>query len=295
MITLTIRDNGNVSSEVRHLGHRLSHTDKESMDETLQERLPRNLTLHVGNAESLLERAESSSEQNELIFAPVELHRRNIQRRLRESEIPHSGLHFSDPAEVAVQLLETADLSTITIDRIDRLSMIRSVLSAENSSISSPTIPSDPQSVEQIRTEIETVTGFHPERIGALREISADLTAPIDKDSTEILDAAVTIEQLLRQQTTKSVSDVELVRRATRVILSTHGDVLQEAFPSLNRVSLVGVSSIPAAHIDLLHAILTSLSVPVDIHFRLGTGTYLSQRLSQLLDVTEPGAVVFDS
>jgi len=294
MISLTIRDEGLVSNEIVHLGHSSARTCDTPMAQTLQEQLPKNMTLHVGHEEALLERTDRSSHQTELILAPVELHRRNIQRRLRESRTPKDGLQFTDPTEVGERLLDVAGLPTTTIDRIDRLSMIQSILSNDEESITSPAVPSDPQSVEQIRTEIENVTGFHPERLETFQDVVDGLIPPIDADAAEILNTAMGIERALRQRTSKSISDVEFVRRASRKILTTDGEVWQEEFPEVDCVSLVGVSSVPAAHIDLLHAVLASMAVPVHIHFRRGTGSYLSQRVPQLFDVAEPGAVVFD-
>lgn len=295
MIALTIRDEESARNEIVHLGHTSAKASDTSMARTLQGQLPQNLTLHIGREEALLERADNLPNQTELILAPVELHRRNIQRRLRESQTPKDGLQFADPADVGERILDAADLSTTTIDRIDRLSMIRSVLSDDQVSVTSPAVPSDPQSVEQVRTEIENVTGFHPGRLEIFREVAGGLTAPIDADTTEILSAATGIERALRQRTSKSISEVEFVRRATRKILATDGEIWREVFPEVDCVSLVGVSSVPAAHIDLLHAVLNSVSVSAHIHFRRGTGSYLSKRVPQLFDVVEPGAVVFES
>ncbi len=265
------------------------------MIQTPQKQLPKNLTLHVGEEESLLKRADHSSHQTELILAPVKLHRRNIQRRLRESQTSKDGLQFAAPTKVGQRILDTAEFSTVAIDRIDRLSMIRSIISGDEVSITAPAVPSNPQTVEQIRTEIESVTGFHPERVKILQEVPNGLTAPIDADAAEILNAAIGVEQALRQRTSKSVSDVEFVRRATRQIIATDGEVWEKAFPEVDRVSLVGVSSISASHLDLLHAVLKTVPVAVQIHFRRGTGLFLSQRIPQLFDIDKPGAVVFES
>jgi hypothetical protein len=286
-----------VSSELVPLGHHSPTNSDTSMTQTQQEQLPKNLTLHVGNEASLLERPDHSTQQTELVLAPVELHRRNIQRRLRESQTPKTSFQFSDPTTVGKQLLDVAGLPTTTVDRIDRLSMIRSILSDEDVSIASPVVPSEPQSVEQIRTEIEAVTGFHPERLNIVQDVVGGLQAPINADGAELLDAAVSIEQALRQltSTSTSVSDVAFVRRAARELLATDGAIWEDAFPDVERVSLVGVSSVPAAYIDLLHAVLASVAVPVHVHFRRGTGSYLTQRASELFDVASPGMVVFES
>ncbi len=295
MIALTIRGDNSVRNELVRLGRPPTTTCDTPMAQTTQEQLPRNLTLHIGNEEALLERVDQSPQLTELVLAPVELHRRNIQRRLREAQNSKEGVQFSDPSTVGEQLLNTANRTTATIDRIDRLSMIRYSLSSNELSVSSPVVPSEPQSIEQVRTEIENVTGFHPGRLEAYRGAADGLTVPIDADATELLNTAIDVERALRQRTDKSVSDVELVRRATRKILATDGEIWQNAFPEVECVSLVGVSSFPAAHIDFLHAILDSTSVSIHIHCRRGTGSYLSQRVPKLLDVAEPGAVVFES
>lgn len=265
------------------------------MAQIYETQLSENLTVRVGQEDSLLERATQSPLQTELILAPVELHRRNIQRRLRESQTPKDRFQFTSPTAVGTQLLDAAGQPTTTIDRIDRLSMIQTILSDDEASVTAPAVPSEPQSVEQMRTEIESVTGFHPERLDMFQNAVGALPAPIDADAGEIVDAATGIERALRQHTAAAVSDTAILRRAVRILLATDGAVWEEAFPAVDCVSLVGVSSVSAAHIDLLHALLTTVDVAVHMYLRRGTGAYLSDRIPQLLDVTNPGAVVFDS
>jgi len=296
MINVTIREEQAADDEILHLTLPTPADSDQLMERTLQTQLPRNLMLHVGHEETLIERVRQSSGGKELVLVPVELHRRNIQRRLRESQLPKDSLKFADPSEVGKKLIPDDQRSVAAIDRIDRLSMIQSLLAKNNGlELDKPMIPSAPQEIEQIRTVVESVTGFHPERLETFHETAEGLPSPIDIDSTEILEVAETVERSLRQDTEKVVSDVEFVRCASRNLLRTNGSCLEAAFPDVGRISLVGVSSLPAAHIDLLHAILEATQVPVHIHFRRGTGSYLSRRLPELLNVIEPGTVVFDS
>jgi len=263
--------------------------------DTVQSRLPEDLTLHVGHEESLLGRIRDESASKELVLAPVELHRRNIQRRLRETRTPKDGVEFIDPVDVGTALLQNTDGATKTIDRIDRLSMIRSIFLDEQQSGIGPAVPADAQEVEQVRTEIENVSGFHPGRLDRIRDAARDCSAPINADSIELVDAAVDIERALRERTEKHVSEVEIVRHAIRAVRESRGELWQTTFPEVTRVSLVGVSSISAAHADLLHILLGTSSVPVHVHFRRGTGSYLSRRLPELFDIDAPGEVVFES
>jgi ATP-dependent helicase/nuclease subunit B len=260
----------------------------------------RQLECHVGDEGLVFERAHRSPRATELVASPVELHQRNVQRRLREANLPKDAFSFIDPVGISKQVLESAGRPTATIDRIDRLSLVRSMLEDPPSRTSSelplpPGISSrDPQRIEQIRTQVETVTNFHPERITAWRDTADDLYDPIDAESSELLNAALFVERGLRSQTTKAISETELVRRATRVIVATDGEGWTEAYPDIGRLTLLGLSSLSAPHTDLVHAILSTTPVEVHIHFRSETGAYLKRRFDDLLTRSRPGTEVFE-
>ncbi|WP_049909030.1 hypothetical protein [Halorubrum saccharovorum] len=258
------------------------------------------LMLHVGDEELVFERARRCPRATELVASPVELHQRNVQRRLREANLSKDAFSFVAPVGISKKLLESAGRPTATIDRIDRLSLLHAILEDPPSRASSelalpPRLSSrDPQQIEQIRTEVETVTNFHPERIAAWRDTADDLYDPIDAESSELLNAALFVEQGLRDRITKAVSETELVRRATRMIVATDGVGWTEAYPHIDRLTLLGLSSLSAPHTDLVHAVLSTTPVEVHIHFRSETGTYLKQRFDDLLTRSKPGTEVFE-
>ena len=82
------------------------------------------LKLHVGDEELVFERARRCPRSTELVASPVELHQRNVQRRLREANLPKAAFSFVDPVGISKQVLESAGRPTATIDRIDRLSLV---------------------------------------------------------------------------------------------------------------------------------------------------------------------------
>ena len=292
MLCVTIGDDDSVTDIVR-LGHAAPATNT-SVNQSVQQQLPKHLTLHIGDGDALIERVTQTARQ-ELVLAPVELHRRNIQRRLREAQLPKDGLQCTDPTAVATQLLTVDAQPPTTLDRIDRLSMIQSICADDEASITAPAVPADPQGIEQIRTVIENVTGFHPDRLAVLDTVADGLTPPLDADTADLVAAATTIERTLRQRAPEAVSQVESIRWATRRILETDGEIFKQAYPDIDRISLVGVSSVAISYIDLLHAVLATVSIPVHIHLRAGTGTYLADRVSKLFDIANPGTVVFGS
>lgn len=293
MIAVTIREGSTTRHEVVHDTSASTTTDTTEPQLT-QQQLPQTLGLHIGQEECLLDQINRDSHLTELIMAPTHLHRRNIDRRLREAQIPTDTVEAAAPTEVAEELLKAGQLSTTTIDRIDRLSMISSIYDCENTLYTTAGVPADPDTIEQIRVEIELVTGFHPGRLETARHVADELPVPIDADTTELITSAVDAERALRQRTVKAISDAELMRRATRRLRAADGGLWVEAYPDVDRVSLVGVSRISAAQIDLLHALLDSTSTTVQIQLRRGTGAYLARRVPDLLAIAEPGIVVFD-
>jgi len=195
--------------------------------------------------------------------------------------------------------LETAGRPTAAVDRVDRLSLIRSILEAGGSD--EPTTLSsdrsragDPQRIEQIRTDVEAITNFHPDRLAAWGETADKIDEPIDDEAETILETGLGAERELRERTTKAVSETALLRRATRSITATNGSAWAEAFPEIERLTLLGLSSLSAPHTDLVHGLLAATSLTVHVHFREGTGEYLRGRVPDLLAITDPGTEAFE-
>ena len=278
------------------------------MDEarTRDDGIPDRLTLRVGGEERLFERARTRPQPNELVVSPVELHQRNVQRRLREARLPKDAFRFADPVGACLRVLEAAGRSTAAVDRVDRLALIRSILDAAAGDGANPfpatdlVLPpglasSDPRRVEQVRTEVESLTNFHPERLAAWRETAGGLDGPIDEAAAELLGAALGIERELRDRTAEAVSETTLLRRATRLIAATDGSAWAAAYPNVDRLTLLGLSSLSAPHTDLVNALLSATAVEVHVHFREGTGEYLRRRVPDLLAVADPGTVAVPS
>jgi ATP-dependent helicase/nuclease subunit B len=267
--------------------------------QTQSSALPEQVSLHVGDEMDLLDRACHSPQPTEIILAPVELHRRNIQRRLREDSLPKESFTFEDAISVSQACLKEGDGSARAIDRIDRLSLVNQLCDesvVERSTIDfPPSIQSrDPQYIEQIRTEVEALSNFHPERISAWEKTVDDLPTPIDADTVELLEVALNVEEELRAETDKAISDGELIRRAIRQLTATSGETWTTAFDNIDRLSMVGLSSISAPYADLIHAVAMTTPVDIHIHFRPATGDYLTERVPPLFDISSLGEVVFE-
>jgi len=214
---------------------------------------PDQLTLHVGDEERLFDRARRRSQPTELVVSPVELHQRNIQRRLREARLPKDAFSLYGPGRDLCPRLETAGRPTAAVDRVDRLSLIRSILEAGGSD--EPTTLSsdrsragDPQRIEQIRTRRGSDHQLPPgPAFAAWGETADKIDEPIDDEAETILETGLGAERELRERTTKAVSETALLRRATRSITATDGSAWAEAFPEIERLTLLGLSSLVSA------------------------------------------------
>jgi len=266
----------------------------QSLDTTASD-VSSQVSIYRGEEDRLLDRAKRTATPTELVLAPTELHHRNLQQRLRDAARPHNTFAFVDPETVAEELLEAAASTPTSLDRVDRLAILQS-LPADSTDqppglrpLLSTRRDTGPQQLEQVRSEIESMTNYHPTRIEALHDVTDDFAHPIADDATTLIDGGLAVEAWLRGRTAKAVSKTALVRRATRHLDRSGGDAWTDRYPEIERVSLVGVSSISAPHADFLHGLCTATDVDIEIHLRPGTGEYLSERLPDLFAVESPG------
>jgi hypothetical protein len=126
----------------------------------------------------------------------------------------------------------------------------------------------------------------------AFRQAVESTPSPIDVDAGDLLDGTLAVERALRRRSEKSPSDGGLIRRGTRIVIDTDGSAWDEAYPSAERIALVGLSTVPATLVDLFNAITSRCDVEAHLFLRRGTGPFLEQRLADVWSVPNPGRVV---
>ena len=245
--------------------------------------IPASVTVHVGDVGTLLGWAEHASRISTIVIAPVELHRRNLKLRLTDANLPLDAFAFTGPAAVASHVLETAEQSSKALDRVDRLALLGEILSGENEATDRFRLvfggepAQSGNAVEQARRELEVATNYHPDRVRAFRRVVESARSPIDVDASDLLDGTLAVERALRRRSEKVPSD---------------GAAWDDAYPTVKRVALVGLSAIPATLVDLLSAIRSWCDVEAHVFLRRGTGPFLEQRLNDVWSVPNPGRVV---
>jgi hypothetical protein len=184
------------------------------------------------------------------------------------------------------------------LDRIDRLALLGNILDGGNEATERfrLVLGGEPaqcgDAIEQARRELEVMTNYHPDRVRAFRQAAESVSSPIDLDADDLLEGTLAVERALRRRSKKAPSDGELVRRATRIVVDTGGAAWNDAYPSVERIALVGLSTVPATLVDLITAITSRCDVEAHIFLRCGTGPFLEQRLSDVWGVPNPGRVV---
>jgi hypothetical protein len=255
------------------------------------------IDIHTGTIEPLIQRARHVSHPTDVVIAPVKLHRRNMKLRLTAADKPLDAFHFTDHADVAAHVLDQAGKQSQSLDRVDRLSLIEGMLDDDTDGGDGVeafrrVIGGEPTAnakvVEQARTAVAAISNYHPTRWEALHSEATMCPMPLDADVEDILDGALGVKRELIRRQSKVPSSDELVRRATRLIHTTDGAAWEPPAPSIERVTVVGLSSIPAPLVDLLTVLAEQTDVDVHLVLRDVTGPFLQQRLQQVA-VEHPG------
>ncbi|MFC7095792.1 hypothetical protein [Halobaculum marinum] len=262
-------------------------------------------TVHTEAVPALVDRAARVPEAAELVVTPEQLHRRNLRDRLRRADAPQSAFRFVQPVDVARQVAGAANAPTERLDRVDRLYHLDGALDdardrdAEWWRSLAVSMGADltaaVEAVEHLRNEVETTTGFHPDRLATLRERARELGAPDRDDALARVDAAVELQRALARRVEVAPTGDAVTRGATRK-LAAHGQSLwAEAYPNVERVTVAGVSTVGATLADLLAVLSRRTDATVGLHLRHATGDRLADRLGQLSAIDAPGSTVVDA
>jgi ATP-dependent helicase/nuclease subunit B len=268
------------------------------VDADVCEAVTERLTIHHDGVAPLLARGRHAETPTELVIMPSELHRRTLKRRLSRASTPRDAFEFVKPRGVADALLATAVASPPSaLDRVDRLRLLETEV-AENATarrhlqrVIGPSLSANVERVERACTTIESLTGYHPDRVAALRAWCEATGTTAAADTQDVLAGAIAVERSLHEQSERLVSSDAVVRRACRALMAD-ASTWPAAFPAIDRVWVSGVSTVSAALGDLLASCLRQTTVPVHVGCRPASGPVIETRVPRLLSVATPGEEV---
>lgn len=240
-----------------------------------------------GGAETLLDRADRAPDPTELVVTPERLHRRNLKRRLAEQASPRSSYRLTDAPTIAEALLDAAGADSRTIDRVDRLKHVEALLgdatdanerlqAAFGSDLSAHV-----REIAAAHRRVAAMTAWDPDRLDALGRTAETVPEVAARDTDDIVAGVRALEQGLTDRVDPTHSRETLLGEAAS-LLDAEPDQWEEAFPTVERISLAGVSAVDAPLLDLLTAAATA-GVEVTLYLRPGTGPAIADRLPDRL------------
>lgn len=162
--------------------------------------------VRVGETDALWANAGRSPTERHLVVTPVQLHRRNVKRRLREDARPRSEFAFARLFDVARDLAGAArkatdvEPTTETLDRIDRLALTRRILREESfpaetlARVVGAPAADRTERIERARTSLSVVMGFHSDRLAALRAVADETMGAAAADARDLLEGLATVD-----------------------------------------------------------------------------------------------------
>lgn len=270
------------------------------------------ISLHIGKPETIWTSAYRATEPTHLIVIPVQLHKRNIETQLRKHAQPKSSLKFRQLRKIAAELLQAAECPATAIDRVDRLAYLRSLLASADADVykrltavvGSP-VSNHVEQVERTRGELELVTGVHPQRMEAIADAFSingrrQTAEPAVADMLDLLAGVSQLQQDIQTRintstnagstsvATKAVSETSLLARATHQ-LQADPDIWAEAYPTIERLSVVGISMLSASVEDFCRVVANRTDTEVHLYLRPASGPKIAEQLAQTTPVADPG------
>jgi len=263
-------------------------------------KLPTGLTIHEQDLAPLLKRGNHAQKPTDLVFAPVAIHRRTLKHRFISANKPRDTLRLTDPVDVAFELVSrTNDCDPEILDRIDRIPLLEQLLQNNSDArthfrkvLGKPPVTAINE-VEQARTRIETVTGYHPKRVRDIRGWCKHRHSTDAADVADRLEGTLAIEHQLREETDHATSTESLIRRASRGLVESDGRSWRERYSSIERLWVCGLSTLSVTMTDFIAAILATTDVEAHLHARHTSSPLHAAGLPDRFDVDAPGTEVF--
>ncbi|GAB3420004.1 hypothetical protein GCM10027435_22140 [Haloparvum alkalitolerans] len=280
------------------------HTTPAARDDAADTALP--FTVHVGEADAIRREADRARSPRHLVVTPVRLHRRNVQRRLREDGEPRSGFEFLRLVDVARRVNEAATAieagpderpETESLDRLDRLALTRRVLRGGSSGVAGPLgrtvgtpVEDHAERIERARVGLEMVTAFHPGRLDALEAAIDALDGTARADARDLVGGLLALQRELDDRSPVAVSDAALLRVATATAAAAP-EAIEAAYPDADTLSVAGVSTLTASLEDFLFVLGGETSIDVHLYLRHGTGPQIGDQLAAAGERFDPEGV----
>jgi len=249
--------------------------------------------VYICAEDELVERAERAPQPTDIVLAPEQFHRRNFKRAIAEANRPRSSLALQTPATVAQELVRAGQGTAPTVlDRTDRLRLIEEIVEeppgevAHLQRVFGASLPTQLARIEAAREELSLLTGYQSARLSAFERVCANVDSVARLDAQDLRTGITSLQEHLRSQSDAYVSPATLLEAAQMLVEESNGDIWQERYPTVERLNVVGVSTLGTPLLALLAALGEETAVTVHLYLRAATGPRIANRLHSRIDST---------
>lgn len=264
--------------------------------------------IHVKGHEALWADVSRATRPSHVVVTPVNLHKRNIETRLRKASRPKSSLIFERIGGLAGEIADAGGHPRSALDHVDRLALLREILAEVDNDVFGHlgAVVGDPlsnhvETLERTRSELELVTGFNRTRMRAFADALDDRDDPAAVDTRDLLAGISQVHDDLRRRLApdgnrddtdssprQAVSETSLLCRATRALHDDPG-VWDTTYPGIDRLSIAGTNMLTAPLEDFCRVVGRTTDVDVHIYLRAASGPAIRDQLDLAAPVDDPG------
>lgn len=246
--------------------------------------------VHICAEDELVDRASRARKPTDIVLAPEQFHRRNLKRAIADAHRPRSSLALLTPATVAGEIVATDHGTEPTVlDRTDRLRLIEEILDSQPGEVSrlsrvfGTSLTTQLEQVEAAREELSLLTGYQPSRLSAFEDVCTTLDSVASLDALDLLAGISSLEEHLQDRVDAYASPEAVLKAARNVLKDAGGDVWRGRYPAVERVNVVGISTLGTPLLDFLATLGRETSVTVQLYLRAYTGPRIANRLPSRL------------
>ncbi|MFD1635370.1 hypothetical protein ACOZ4L_16845 (plasmid) [Haloplanus ruber] len=192
---------------------------------------------------------------------------------------------------MATELIATAKESDpAVLDRMDRLRVLEDLLVSPSgdasrlSRVFGTSLTTQLDQIEAAREEVLLLTGNQPTRHSALETVCDELDGVASRDALDLLTGISSLEKQLRNSVEEYTSSAAVLEAGAEVVTGSEGSVWQNKYSGIERINVVGISTLGTPLLTFLTAIGRETSSTVHLYLRAHTGPRIASRLRSRLN-----------
>ncbi|MFC7059896.1 hypothetical protein [Halovenus salina] len=168
---------------------------------------------------------------------------------------------------------------------MDRLRLIEEALESQPAAISRLTrvfgssIVDQATEIEAAREELSVLTGYQPSRLSALETVCNEISTVASQDALDLLVGVRDLQKRFQERLEGYVSAESVVRHSCELLVESDGDAWPDMYADIERVNVVGISTLGTPLLEFLRALERTTSVTVHLYLRAQTGPRIADRL----------------